>query len=131
MAASNDSTVCVEPDQEVGTITKGAPCRIVEVAESLVGEIEAYELPPDFDPGDLYYNEILANLRHEYTNYEPILWSLPSCSDHWEQGGECVWDYESDYECHLSREAHDLLKWAAKDAAAEVYQRWLENKEGK
>ena len=100
-------------------------CQIVEVAKELVGQVEAQELPSDFDPGDLWYDEILAVIRHEYTNYEELLNKLPLCVDIWD-AGQCVWQSEDDFdlECPFEREAHDLLKWAAKDAAEEVYQRW-------
>ena len=101
-------------------------CQIVEVANELVARLEVQELPEDFDPGDLWYKQILANIRHEFTNYEGLLHELPLCVDFWDAGGECT--AEISLECPLQQEAHDLLKWAANDMAKEVYQKWLEKR---
>ena len=54
-------------------------CNIVALASDLVSKVWVEELPDDFEPGDLSYNEILANIRHEYTNYQELLWDLPIC----------------------------------------------------
>jgi hypothetical protein len=102
------------------------PCLVVELAEELVSQIEAQELPPDFEPGDLHYRQILAHIRHEYTNYEQLLWKFPICVDHWEQGGMCDLDTDTGEPCIRMQEAHDLLKWKAKDAAAATYAEWCE-----
>lgn len=106
-------------------------CNIVKIAESLTSRIETRDLPPDFDPGDEWYNQILACIRHEYTNYEQLLWELPLCVDFWDEHGseycrvaagcsEQEWG-RGFYPCPLQEWAHDILKWAAKAAAEKVY----------
>ena len=48
-------------------------CNIVDKASDLASEVWAEELPDDFVPGDLSYDELLANIRHEFTNYQELL----------------------------------------------------------
>ena len=52
-------------------------CLRLEVAEQLENQVEGHEIPSDFEPGDIFDNEVLANIRHEYTNYEELLSVLP------------------------------------------------------
>ena len=104
-------------------------CPLVEKAESLVSQIEAQELPDIesmasslFEPsdwGNWSYNQILAHIRHEYTNYEKLLDELPSCP------ADCN-GLVDEQECIQRIIAHDTLKWAAKEAAAEAYQHLLD-----
>ena len=106
-------------------------CKIVEVAKALVSEIEAQELPADFEPGWVRYNQIIAGIRHEYTNYDQLLDRLPLCVDLWERNGTEYCNQQLEFpedSCPLKDEAHDLLKWAAKAAAVEAYSGWLEKR---
>ena len=100
-------------------------CNIVAIASDLASKVEAPELPSDFEPGDLYYNEILANIRHEYTNYEKLLWQLPLCID-FKNPDYCEKVTIEGYGCPLQKEAHDIIKWSAKEKAEQIYSRWLE-----
>lgn len=108
-------------------------CNIVSIAYDLASKVEAEELPSDFEPDDLYYNEILVNIRHKYTNYEELLWQLPICVD-FENPDYCKkvaierGIIEGD-ECPLLQEAHDIIKWSAKAKAEQVYSKWLEKNE--
>jgi hypothetical protein len=112
-------------------------CNIVKIASDLVSKIWAEELPDDFEPGDLSYNEILANIRHEYTNYQELLWELPFCEDMWKENRSYCKKVAIEYrlasigECPFLREAHDILKWDAKEKAEQVYSRWLEKNKKK
>ena len=82
--------------------TEDAPCQIVEVANQLASQANVTSrIPPDYDPSELWYEQIRAEIRHEFTNYEQLLHELPICADHWDAGGECVWDAESGLECPL------------------------------
>lgn len=100
---------------------------MAEAGKSLVTKLEGYNIPDDFDPLDLSYNEIIANIRHQYTNYENILFELHLCVEYWDRGGYCPHDNE-DGGCILISETHDNLKWAAKEIAKDSYQEWLERK---
>jgi hypothetical protein len=108
-------------------------CPVLEAAKSLVGDVQGTLPPCDWQPVGYIYNQVLAELRHEYTNYETLLSSLPVCVDLWDSG-ECpdnprTWSEEmcldsEGEECMLAKEAHDMLKWAARDEAEQVYRAW-------
>jgi hypothetical protein len=102
-------------------------CNIVDKASDLASEVWAEELPDNFEPGDLYYNEILANIRHEFTNYQELLWQLPLCVD-FENPDYCEKVTIEGYGCPLQKEAHDIIKWSAKEKAEQIYSKWLEKK---
>ena len=102
-------------------------CNIVDKASDLASEVWAEELPDNFEPGDLYYNEILANIRHEFTNYQELLWQLPLCVD-FENPDYCEKVTIEGYGCPLQEEAHDIIKWSAKEKAEQIYSKWLEKK---
>lgn len=108
-----------EPETE----PEAEDCPVVQIAGDLTRQIEARELPEDFDPGDMPYNLLLPHIRHEYTNYGELLHDLPSCVELWDQGIKCYSEGESK-ECNLMREARDILKRAAKDAAEKIYLKW-------
>jgi hypothetical protein len=95
------------------------------MAKRLAKQVKGHGLGPDFDAGDLDYDRILARVRHHYTNYEALLWQLPTCVDFWESGSECDWDPRAGQPCILEKEARELLKQTATEVAAEAYQRWL------
>jgi hypothetical protein len=103
-------------------------CPVVQIAGDLARQIEAQELPEDFNLGDMSYNLLLPHICHEYTNYGELLRDFPLCADLWDQGIKCYYEGESE-ECHLMRKARDILKRAAKDAAEEIYLKW-ERKHG-
>ena len=113
---------------EPETQPEAKECPVVQIAGDLARQIEAQELPEDFNPGDMSYNLLLPHIRHEYTNYGELLRDFPLCADLWDQGIKCYSEGESQ-ECHLMREARDILKRAAKDAAEEIYLKW-ERKHG-
>jgi hypothetical protein len=107
--------------------SEGAECRIVEVAKRLATQVKmTSQITPEYDPGKQSYGQALAEIRHEFTNYEQLLHELPICVDHWNAGGECVWDAEREPECPLGKEAHDIIKLSAKDLAEAEYRRWQE-----
>jgi hypothetical protein len=81
-------------------------------------------IPDDYDPSELWCPQILAQIRHEFTNYEELLHDLPMCVDHWDAGGECVWDAETGLDCPLASQAHDIIKWAANRVASAEFDRW-------
>jgi len=85
---------------------------IVEAAKRLVLKIEVSELPDYFAVGDLYYRQLLAHVRHAYTNYDELSGELPSSAGYQAQGGFCPHDFDKG-ECWLRTEAHDILKWGA------------------
>jgi hypothetical protein len=93
---------------------------IVEAAKRLVSKIEVHELPDYFAVDDLYYRQLLAHVRHVYTNYDQLLGELPSCADYWAQGGFCPHDFDDWEECPLIIKAHDVLKWAATAKAEQL-----------
>ena len=80
------------------------------------------------DPG-ASYNEVVAEIRHAYTDYEDLLHSLPLCIDEME-AGRCTWDPEQESWCSIKDEAHNLLKWAAKGVAIRLYKEYQERKTG-
>jgi hypothetical protein len=113
---------------EPETQPEAEDCPVVQIAGDLACQIEAQELPEDFDPGDMPYNLLLPHIRHEYTNYGELSRDLPLCADLWDQGIKCYPEGEGE-ECNLMHEARDILKRAAKDAATEIYFKW-ERKHG-
>lgn len=99
---------------------KKEDCPKMKAVDKLVERLEAHEIPDGYEPGDWYYNQILAEIRHEYTNYDELLWELPDCPDCPEEvRGECEGVYLS----------HDALKWEAKNLAHSIYQEWLKARE--
>ena len=104
--------------------TESAACRIAEVAEQLASQVKVTsQIPPDYDPSELSWEQIRAEIRHDHTNYHQLLWELPICVDHHDAGGECVWDAETGLECPLAEEAHDIIKWAANRVASAEFDR--------
>lgn len=97
-------------------------CSKLEVVQSLIDQLEAEEIPDDYDRGNLSYNEILADIRHTYTNYEELLYELPECVG-------CTWNVgEEGIECPNATLAHDQLKWAARSLAESIYMEWLKKR---
>lgn len=97
-------------------------CEKVEAAKSLIEELSATEIPENYDPGELNYDEILANIRHEFTNCDELYWAIPDCDI-------CTWDVsEEGYECPEATYAHDEIKWAAKGLAEKIYREWLDKR---
>jgi hypothetical protein len=113
---------------EPETQPEAKECPVVQIAGDLARQIEAQELPEDFDSGDMSYNLLLPHIRHEYTNCGKLLRDLPLCADLRDQGIECYFEGEGK-ECPSMRKARDILKRAAKDAAEEIYLKW-ERKHG-
>jgi len=108
---------------------KAKSCPVLVAAERLSKSVQGADLPADWAPSEeLYEDEILANIRHEHTNYEQLLNRLPLCADEWD-AGRCHWDYETDGPCLLQEEAHDTLKWAAKNCAERLYKQWQERQQ--
>lgn len=107
------------------TEPNGETCEVLDLARELLGTLDGYALPADWRPDSEWYNEILAEVRHAYTNYEESLRSLPLCTNEIE-AGRCTWDPEQESWCSIKAQAHDLLKRAAKDIAAKLYQAWQE-----
>lgn len=110
------------------------PVGIVEKAHKLAHRLEAKgPLPDDYKPEELY-NVILADIRHEYTNYEDLLNELPLCEStepDW-HGCDLACPFriqgdggDSECECPYSEQAHDELKWAAKGLAERLYGEWI------
>ena len=96
-------------------INENCPVGIVEKAYMLVSELEVTGKPDkatDWD--DWSYNQILAHVRHEHTNYEELLNELPDCpiecSAYEEYGLDGI-------ACQHRGIAHDILKWAVKSLA--------------
>ena len=105
-------------------------CLLYTTAEELVDEVVAYDLPPDFEPGDWPYNMMLASIRHEYTNYEELLARLPNTFP-LDDMPFCPCPREPG-DCFNEMMAHDMLKWRAKDAAEGAYSDWVQvNREKK
>ena len=53
---------------------QGAPCRIVEVAGRLATrEKVTSQIPPHYHPGDQWYEQVIAEIRDEFSNYEQLL----------------------------------------------------------
>ena len=102
-------------------------CRIVEMAEEWVSEIEAETLPQDFERGDEPYKLMLARIRHGYTNYMELLRELPDCPA---DCGDRSWPLDEG-ECFQREEARDILKRPARDEAEAAYHQWLDTRNKK
>ena len=101
---------------------------IVEAARRLVSKIEVSAVPGYFAVGDLYYRQLLAHVRHTYTNYGELRDALPSCAHYRAQGGFCPHDFEKGV-CWLRTEAHDILEWAATTEAERLLKEYVEEED--
>jgi hypothetical protein len=103
--------------------------RLVKVAEELHKQLQGEEIPEGFEPSEHYWENI-ASVRHEYTNYEELLYQLPSCTDFVEENEEnralCIRISEElkGGQCPWCEEAHDLLKYEERAIAVRVYDMW-------
>ena len=87
---------------------------------------------PGYEPTPMPYNVILAEIRHEYTNYEDLLYELPlcPCADiPCERGGTDDCPCRDGQECQFAQAAHESLKWAAKGLAEQIYREWVEKRQ--
>lgn len=106
---------------------------IVEKAHKLAHRLEANRsLPDDYKPQELY-NATLAEIRHEYTNYEDLLNELPLCGcaelDWPGCDPSCPFLIQEDWgavcECPYSEQIHNELKCAAKELAERLHRECL------
>lgn len=110
-------------------VSKQCPVGMLEKAKELASPEATGPVPDDYDPGDFSLNEVLADIRHEYTNYEGLLHSLPLCAasePDWPGCSEECPFYHELWECkcpYLDQVHHDL-KWAAKEVARILYEEW-------
>jgi hypothetical protein len=102
-------------------MTNKPECPIIDLAWELSEQVEIGDIPSDSDAGDMWYNQVLAHLRHGYTNYEELLLSLNACChSNWQDCGPDCLDKEI---------AHGILKQAAKRVADLAYTEWLDTKQ--
>jgi hypothetical protein len=105
-------------------------CRIVEIAEELVSEVEVKASLRDFYHGGGLSSKMLDHIRHNYTNYEQLLDCLPLCDDFWDEYGteycdQVIDDVEPEGPCPLKEQAHHILQSATTDAAEAACYQWL------
>ena len=65
-------------------------CKIEEMGQELKKEVEGYSLPANFDGlfGDM---KTIAQIRHEYTNYDELLDNLSrACYEFQKEHGHCA-----------------------------------------
>lgn len=103
-------------------------CDMQASAEALTKQLEGRPIPPGYRFDSDHYGARLAAIRHEFTNYEDLLYSLPVCADYMEQHGPIYCDMMEDPDeparCTIRDAAHDLLQEEANTMAAELYSRW-------
>lgn len=114
------------------------PLDVVKKARKLASQIEARDLPIDFDPGGLSWNQNLLRIARDYTNHDALFarfedWVTTVC-----QQGEVDCDFRaasvcgnSELKCPCCSErwlAEQELAQAARAAAERVYQTWLARK---
>jgi hypothetical protein len=124
------------PPSRIGRTERAIPqetatgtCEAEKIATAFSRQLVVQELPEGFDSGNLSYNEVLAGIRHEYTNYESLLYEMQealNCLGRAEAGDPCPVNPEEEDVCSLELQAHDILKWAAKSLAEEAHRRWRE-----
>jgi hypothetical protein len=114
------------------------PFGVVDEVSRLASQIEARDLPIDFDPGDLTWNENLVRIGHLYTNHDALSGQLQDwLAEAWERGDACC-DRRGSQRCRSSELgcpccpsrwlAQEKLSEAARAAAEPVYQKWLARK---
>jgi hypothetical protein len=121
----------------MNAITKDYHCPIdvVECARGLASQLEVRELPLDFDPADLGWNQNVLKIAREYTNYEALSdqlreWLVEVWKDEDISCERCANepDLHSELEC-LNCPHHWLgqqeLSRAARAASERLYQTWL------
>lgn len=108
------------------------PLKINDIAWQLAEKLEGSDLPPDYEPADDQYLQIIANIRHEYTNYEELLYALSAyttgaCPVYF-ISGEIHPDCEEE-QCAQLDMAHDILKSEAKKIAVQLFDKWSRTRE--
>jgi hypothetical protein len=111
------------------------PLHIVEKASQLASEIEARDLPLDFNPAGLSWKQNLCRIARQYTNYNALSrrlegWLVAAWKD---REGPCELGgtdriARSELECPDCPNhwlAWQVLSKAAQTAAEDVYQTWL------
>jgi hypothetical protein len=94
-------------------------------AEKLTEKLEFTEpIPDDFDPTG-YAPPILADLRHNFMNYDDVwgeLWLFcVECTDSTDQPAPCtIGDEDGELWQDRDRMAYWIIKWAANDLARDV-----------
>lgn len=114
------------------------PLGVVEEAMRLASQIEGRDLPMDFDPGGLSWNQNLLRIARVYTNYEALSGRLRDWLAEVEEDNDTACELRSTRwaprfepgcpgcpECWL---AERELCQAAQSAAERVYQTWLARK---
>jgi hypothetical protein len=95
-------------------------CWILVAARASVQKLEGYTIPDDFNPEDIAYDQIIAHVRHEFTNYVKLLMDFPN------ECPVCTWNNDEEgCECISITEARDILKEEARSIAVGFYNQWL------
>jgi hypothetical protein len=55
-----------------------ASCPVIQMARELRAQLQAQDIPGDFDPKGAYW-EVMLEVRYRFTNYGALLKALPSC----------------------------------------------------
>ncbi len=96
-------------------------CDVTETAGRLSLQLEAQAIPDDYDPVGAYW-QIIANVRHSFTNYDTLLAALPDCPLECpiaESNGDLTGQSCANYDL-----AHDILKTEARRLAMNLYRAW-------
>lgn len=111
------------------------PLNVVERGRSLASHIEARDLPLDFDPADLGWDQNVLRIAQEYTNHDALSrelrdWLVQAWKDgdvpceHCATESDQVVELDS-LECPHHWLAQQELSTAALAAAERVYRTWL------
>ncbi len=114
------------------------PLDVVKKARRLASQIEGRDLPIDFDPAGLSWNQNLLRIARDYTNHDALLAQLVDWLNRLCEQGEVDCDLRgasacgnSELKCPCCSErwlAEQELAQAARAAAERVYQTWLARK---
>jgi hypothetical protein len=111
------------------------PLNIVEHARGLASQIEARDLPLDFDPAGVGWDQNVLRIAREYTNYEVLSDQLQEwLVETWQDGDVSCERCANPLDLHLELECPDCphhwlaqqeLSKAARVASERLYQTWL------
>ena len=114
---------------------RDCPLGVVECARNLASQLEVRELPFNFDPADLGWDQNVLRIAREYTNYEALSgqlreWLVAAWQDRDVSCERCATelDLRSELECpdcpHHWVAQQELSK-TARAASERMYQTWL------
>jgi hypothetical protein len=101
------------------------PCKLTEKAGELCSDMIARSIPQDFVLSGDYW-QVMADFRHDFTNYDALVEALPDCPMDCPIAASM--DEPSGPSCFNYDLAHDMLRTDARWLAMRVFDEWYAKK---